>query len=195
MAFVSDGEECNRRVQIQSPTCQSDNAECARVPRLLLSFDSLFVPPLFGKTEATLNYLITCRSSFTVLPFLCKKIATVVFIRHTFKAEMSYLNTKRKSICHHRCHHWSALKSGVDLPRLKRPSLCVPDPPPTHTQLVTSVTARQTIFFLTFFLMRASQPRSCTNFSPCLLLCARETFFFLVVSFWRRLGVGEMRLG
>lgn len=87
-----------------------------------------------------------------------------MFIRHTFKAEMSYLNTKRKSICHHWCHHWSALKSGVDLPRLKRPSLCVPDPPPTHTQLVTSLTARQTFFFLTFFLMRASQPRSCTNF-------------------------------
>lgn len=103
-----------------------------------------------------------------------------MFIRHTFKAEMSYLNTKRKSICHHWCHHWSALKSGVDLPRLKRPSLCVPDPPPTHTQLVTSLTARQTFFFLTFFLMRASQPRSCTNF--CYFAQGKLFSFLLLVS-------------
>lgn len=113
-----------------------------------------------------------------------------MFIRHTFKAEMSYLNTKRKSICHHWCHHWSALKSGVDLPRLKRPSLCVPDPPPTHTQLVTSLTARQTFFFLTFF-FNAGLTTSFMH--KLLLLCAEETFSFVVVSFWRRLGVESKR--
>lgn len=68
MAFLSGGGECNRQAQIQSHTCQADNTECARVPRLSELCEA-FVSLLFSETEAALNYLITRRSSSILANF------------------------------------------------------------------------------------------------------------------------------
>lgn len=115
-----------------------------------------------------------------------------MFVHHTFRPEMSYLNRKSKSICHHWCHRLSAPKKRVDLQRLQRPSLWLPDPKPATCRPPWQLNKL-------FFKYDASQTHSCTHFSRLVvslgwLSRARyraQRKVFPPFSFWRRLQVGD----
>lgn len=99
-----------------------------------------------------------------------------VFIRHTFRSEMSYLDRESKSICHLWCHHlsWKVCRPAATLP-----------------------TCRFSLGYLFIFLQTLPLKLSRAQSSPVSLFCPRSGNLRkrkscpFVVSFWRRLGVGD----
>lgn len=116
------------KVKYKAIPAGADNTECARAPRLSLSatsFVRLLSHSCLVKSEAAVDYLTSRRSSFipSLLPSKYWDNIHSSLSHHTFRLEMSYLNTKSRSIRHQWCHHWSASKSVWTSRGLQRPSL------------------------------------------------------------------------
>lgn len=167
--------------QIQSHTCQADNAECARAPRLSVS------PPalrgfclMFSKSQAALRYLTS------------RPPCSFINIHSSFLGSL-YLYTGDVILKHEKQIHPSLVPSfecgekREDLPQLQRPSLYLSDPQPA----TCPATCRLPDSSKNFFLTADSHTEPCTNFarrvfslslSVCLsvpgpLTCAEQKFF------------------
>lgn len=106
---------------------------------------------------------------------------------------MSYLKSKSKSICHHWCHHWSALKArrapaaAATLPLSE--SLIQNPKTPCHKPLWQINNLCVPAASLSHSNPNFSRPELCLRSGPAGV--RTENFPFVVVSFWRRLGVGD----